>query len=95
MRQIYHDDYGLTPDIIATSCVSSIKLKDLDFRIPCGKCLPCQKKRRSEWSLRLEHEFLYSDSAFFITLTYDDYNIPKTKENYKTLKKTDLLTYLT
>jgi len=94
MRQVYHDDYGLTPDIIATSCVSSIKLKDLDFRVPCGKCLPCQKKRRSEWSLRLEHEFLYSDSAFFITLTYDDYNIPKTKENYKTLKKTDLQSYI-
>ena len=94
MQSVYLDNYGFVPDIIGTSCANSIKLKDLDFRVPCGKCLPCQKKRRSEWSLRLEHEYMFSDSAFFITLTYNDYNIPRTKEGYHTLHKKHLQNYI-
>lgn len=94
MRQVHVDGYGFAPDIIGTSCTGSIKLKDVEFRVPCGKCLPCQRKRRSDWSLRLEHEYMFSDSAFFITLTYDDYNIPRTKEGYPTLNKIDLRNYI-
>lgn len=94
MQSVYLDNYGFVPDIIGTSCANSIKLKDLDFRVPCGKCLPCQKKRRSEWSLRLEHEYMFSDSAFFITLTYNDFNIPRTKEGYHTLHKKHLQNYI-
>lgn len=94
MQTVYLDNYGFVPDIIGTACANSIKLKDLEFRVPCGKCLPCQKKRRSEWSLRLEHEYLFSDSAFFITLTYNDFNIPRTKEGYQTLHKKHLQNYI-
>jgi hypothetical protein len=94
MQSVYLDNYGFVPDIIGTSCANSLKLKDLEFRVPCGKCLPCQKKRRSEWSLRLEHEYLFSDSAFFITLTYNDHHIPRTKEGYQTLHKRDLQLYI-
>lgn len=94
MQTVYLDNYGFVPDIIGTACANSIKLKDLDFRVPCGKCLPCQKKRRSEWSLRLEHEYLFSDSAQFITLTYNDHHIPRTKEGYQTLHKKHLQDYI-
>lgn len=94
MQTVYLDNYGFVPDIIGTACANSIKLKDLEFRVPCGKCLPCQKKRRSEWSLRLEHEYLFSDSAYFITLTYNDYYIPRTKEGYQTLYKKHLQNYI-
>lgn len=94
MQTVYLDNYGFVPDIIGTACANSIKLKDLEFRVPCGKCLPCQKKRRSEWSLRLEHEYLFSDSAFFITLTYNDFHIPRTKEGYQTLHKKHLQNYI-
>ena len=76
MQTVYLDDYGFVPDIIGTACANSLRLKDVDFRVPCGKCIPCQKKRRSDWSLRLEHEWLFSDSAFFITLTYNDDYLP-------------------
>lgn len=92
--QLVDSDFGFIPDIIATKCSNSIKLKDLDFRVPCGKCLPCQKKRRSDWSLRLEHEYMFSDSAFFITLTYDEYNLPRTTEGYPTLYKKDVQNYI-
>lgn len=92
--RIVDSEYGFIPDIIATKCTNSIKLKDLDFRVPCGKCLPCQKKRRSDWSLRLEHEYLFSDSAYFITLTYNDASLPRTKEGYPTLFKKHVQDYI-
>jgi len=94
MKQRYLEDYGYYPDIIATSCSNSLKIKDVDFRVPCGKCLQCRKKRRSDWSLRLEHEYLGSDSALFITLTYGDWSIPRTKEGYLTLHKKHLQDYI-
>lgn len=91
LRQL--DTYGMVPDIIATACSNSIKLQDIEFRIPCGKCLNCKKKRRSDWSLRLEHEYLYSDSALFITLTYNDASIPRNR-GIATLNKKDLQDYI-
>ena len=103
MQTVHLDNYGFVPDIIATACANSLKLNDLDFRVPCGKCLPCQKKRRSEWSLRLEHEYLFSESALFITLTYNNQHVPryywKNKKwvyahGYPTLNKKDLQDYI-
>ena len=73
--RVTHSDDGFYPDIISTNCANSIVIEGIDYRVPCGRCLPCQKKRRSDWSLRLEHEYLADDSAFFITLTYDDHNL--------------------
>lgn len=92
--KIVDSEYGFVPDIIATKCANSIKLKDVDFPVPCGKCLPCQKKRRSDWSLRLEHEYLFSDSALFITLTYNEASLPRTKEGYPTLHKKHVQDYI-
>ena len=42
------------------------------INVPCGKCLNCRIKKRSEWTLRMIHELKYHDKASFITLTYDD-----------------------
>jgi hypothetical protein len=80
MRLVYLDDYGLAPATVSTACEKPISIKDLEFKVPCGKCLLCLKKKRSDWSLRLEHEYLDSDSAFFITLTYNDWSVPKKKQ---------------
>lgn len=62
--------------------------------VPCGKCIICLKNRRSHWSFRLEQEFLSCLSAYFITLTYDDYNLPLNTEKRPTLKKRDLSLFL-
>lgn len=40
--------------------------------VPCGKCEACQMKKRQQWSFRLRNEMETSNSAYFITLTYDD-----------------------
>jgi hypothetical protein len=76
MKFHYNHNGILIPDIVGTQCVNTLKVKDVEFPVRCGKCLPCKKRRRNEWSLRLEHEYLFSDSAYFITLTYDDLNVP-------------------
>jgi hypothetical protein len=45
--------------------------------IPCGKCMACLSKKRSQWSFRLTQELKASYSAYFVTLTYDNDHIPK------------------
>lgn len=46
------------------------------LNVPCGKCPACLQNRRNEWSFRLNEESKVSSSAFFITLTYNDDNVP-------------------
>ena len=94
MRLTYLEDYGFAPATVSNACQNPVGIKDLEFKVPCGKCLLCQKKRRSDWSLRLEHEYLDSDSAFFITLTYDEVNIPRTEYGHYTLNKKHIQNYI-
>lgn len=46
------------------------------LEVPCGKCLACRITKRREWSLRMFHELHYHKDSSFVTLTYDDCNIP-------------------
>lgn len=53
---------------------SSIRQKPID--LPCGQCIGCRLERSRQWAVRCMHEAsLYTDNAF-ITLTYNDQNIP-------------------
>ena len=45
------------------------------IEVPCGKCAGCRKKLRNEWYFRLKIESRFNISRF-ITLTYDEDNIP-------------------
>lgn len=47
------------------------------LEVPCGKCLSCKVKKRSEWALRLKHELYYHENSCFITLTYDEDSLPE------------------
>lgn len=50
---------------------------DRPVKIPCGQCIGCRLERSRQWAMRCVHESkLYSDNCF-ITLTYDDRNLPK------------------
>lgn len=44
--------------------------------VPCGSCIPCLKRRQSDWTFRLTEELKVSSSCFFITLTYDESTVP-------------------
>lgn len=42
------------------------------YEIPCGKCIGCRSDQAREWSNRLIMEMSYHDSAYFVTITYDE-----------------------
>jgi len=46
--------------------------------VPCGKCENCIRRRRLEWAFRMEAELRFCKTAYFVTLTYNDDNIPIT-----------------
>lgn len=44
--------------------------------IPCGQCIGCRLDYSREWAVRMMAELNYHDSAYFVTLTYNDDNLP-------------------
>ncbi len=49
---------------------------DLPVKVPCGQCIGCRLERSRQWAMRCLHEAsLYEDNCF-ITLTYNDDNLP-------------------
>jgi hypothetical protein len=72
-------------------------LKNNEISLPCGKCACCKIIKRKDMSVRLSHEASLYDKCCFITLTYNDDNIPmtsavdwkkknRTKEHEETIK---------
>ena len=53
--------------------------KNQEQRLPCGKCLSCKLDYAKEWALRLTHEASLHEKNCFITLTYNDENLPEDK----------------
>ena len=83
----------LVPNIYATGCLYPIQLKDIEFPVRCGKCEKCKAKRRSDWSFRLGEELKHASSAYFITMTYNDFNVPLINEQ-QTLYPKDCQNYI-
>lgn len=75
------------------NCINYITVSK-GIHVPCGKCEFCLKRKRSEWLMRLEHEADVSCSSLFITLTYNDQNVPITYEGRQSLFKRDLTNFL-
>lgn len=46
------------------------------IRVRCGHCIYCKMAKSREWSLRLEMESQYWRDLCFVTLTYDNENLP-------------------
>lgn len=44
--------------------------------VPCGKCESCIVSSANEWRVRLQIENKYSNTSFFVTLTYNDDKVP-------------------
>lgn len=47
------------------------------MKIPCGQCVGCRIQYSREWANRCMLELKYHDSAYFVTLTYDDKHVPR------------------
>jgi len=47
-----------------------------EIQIPCGQCVGCRLERSRQWAMRCLDESQLYDRNCFITLTYDEKNIP-------------------
>lgn len=48
----------------------------LPLAVPCGQCRGCRTDRSGQWAIRLMHEAKTHDQSCFLTLTFDDANVP-------------------
>jgi len=46
------------------------------IKLPCGQCIGCRLERSRQWAVRCVHEAQMHDRNCFITLTYNDDNLP-------------------
>lgn len=63
-------------------CLSPINIRDpvqtsnKFIAVPCGKCMGCLSLKREQWFIRLKEELRSSGTGMFVTLTYDNENLP-------------------
>lgn len=47
-----------------------------ELKLPCGKCIGCRLERTRQWAVRCVHEASLHNDNCFITLTFNDENVP-------------------
>lgn len=68
--------------------------------VACGKCVECLQQKSTEWSFRIMDEAKQYNKNCFLTLTYNDDNLPYTFSefeilpHYPTLLKSDLQKFM-
>ena len=50
---------------------------DMPIQVPCGQCAGRRLDQSKQWALRCVHEAQVHDENCFITLTYNNENLPK------------------
>lgn len=61
---------------------------------PCGICGHCMTKKRNEWTMRLKMESEVSHTTYFITLTYENSEIPYSKYSEETLEPEHITNFI-
>jgi hypothetical protein len=56
---------------------SSEAYLDMPMQVPCGQCMGCRIAKTADWATRIIQESQLWEENAFITLTYDDENLPK------------------
>lgn len=64
------------------------------LNVKCGKCYNCRISLLREWIFRLQQEQIEHPISYFVTLTYDNDNVPITTNKFMTLQKADLQKYI-
>ena len=67
------NDFGTIASSNSSSCSTGKEI----LQVPCGQCIGCRIDRSRQWANRCMLELQYHDSAYFVTLTYDDLHVPK------------------
>lgn len=47
------------------------------MEVPCNNCMGCKLERARQWSIRMMHEARFHPANSFLTLTYNDQNVPQ------------------
>ncbi|WNK14648.1 MAG: replication initiator protein [Microvirus sp.] len=50
--------------------------RDLPVTVPCGSCIGCRIDRSRQWAIRCTHEAQMHEEKCFVTVTYEDSNLP-------------------
>lgn len=58
-------------------CISPVFLKSQGMPVPCGKCGLCRQHARNGWTFRVQQEQKHAYTSHFLTLTYDEENVPE------------------
>ena len=70
-------------------------LTPMFMAVPCRHCELCLDKKKSQWAYRVMCETQFTESfPYFVTLTYDNANLPRTEEGRPTLRKKDYQNFL-
>lgn len=67
-------------------CLYPITIKDAIWKqrqVPCGHCIPCRINKTAQWNIRLQYELQDWIYSSFVTLTYNDDNLPKDMSLHK------------
>lgn len=67
------------------------------FPIPCGRCIGCRLDYAHEWANRCLLESKYHTESCFVTLTYDDFHVPRVVKNgemFYSLSKRDFQLFI-
>lgn len=51
-------------------------IDDSEITVACGQCVGCRLERSRQWAIRCMHEAQMHDHNSFITLTYNEENLP-------------------
>jgi hypothetical protein len=51
-------------------------LTDMKVELPCGQCVGCRLEKSRQWAMRMMCEAQMYDDNCFLTLTYDQENLP-------------------
>lgn len=64
------------------------------LEIPCGSCVACRMQKAKEWKIRNCLELREYPEAYFVTLTYDDWHLPRLNDGSSVLVKKDFQDFL-
>lgn len=86
-------------------CFTPYYVQSQQLFVPCGKCYDCRLQKRQSWCFRMQQELQARPTAFFVTLTYSEENVPNRQfdvkhldryetENFYTLSKEDASNFI-
>jgi hypothetical protein len=79
--------YGVTengkPKIVFKVPDGELSHKLEQYSLPCGRCVSCKLSHAKEWATRICHEAQTAKISTYLTLTFDEDNLPADKSVHK------------